>query len=285
MTDLFTEHRGEDMSATKPTTSTMMVGAETAQRWLDTNKRNRPISPVTVAKYMRDMKAGQWVFTADPVRFDIDGNLLDGQHRLTALAACEDVTIPMLIVRGLPSAAQFKMDQGRKRTTDQQLAMKGVANSAAVAASVRLYIAWQEGLLFRDNKHLQLISSPQVESWIEDRPDDVELFGSLLSHIRGCDIAPSVGGAAAFRFMEIDREGCREFFRLLATGAGVEGHPIVALDRRLARIRREGLKASQRDLLAFFVLAWNAWRDNRDMTKFQRPRGGAWTKDNFPTPR
>lgn len=285
MTDLFDPLPAENLAAPKPTTATVMVSSQTALRWLDRNVRNRPLSPITVAKYARDMSSGQWLFTADPIRFDIDGNLIDGQHRLAAIAECEDLALPMLVVRGLPAETQFKMDQGRRRSTHQQLAMKGVPNATNVAAAVRLHIAWQEGFLFRDNRQSGMISSPQIEGWLDDHPDELALFNRILTHIRASDAPPSVAGAAAMQFMQIDEAGCREFFHLLATGAGVEGHPIVTLDRRLARIRRDGLKISQRDYLAFFVMSWNAWRQGRTLTKFQRPRGGVWTEATFPVPR
>lgn len=58
----------------------------------------------------------------------------------------------------------------------------------------------------------------------------------------------------------------------------------VTLDKRLQRMRREGLKMPERDYLALFILAWNAWRDGKQMSKFQRPRGGRWSEANFPEP-
>lgn len=38
-------------------------------------------------------------------------------------------------------------------------------------------------------------------------------------------------------------------------------------------------------MIAFFVLAWNAFRDERQLSKFQRPNGGSWSRDNYPEPR
>ena len=204
MTDLFDPLPAEKLAAPKPTTATVMVSSQTALRWLDRNVRNRPLSPITVAKYARDMSSGQWLFTADPIRFDIDGNLIDGQHRLAAIAECEDLALPMLVVRGLPAETQFKMDQGRRRSTHQQLAMKGVPNATNVAAAVRLYIAWQEGFLFRDNRQLGMISSPQIEGWLDDHPDELALFtpGPLVQPDGKCK---QITAETCIHFLRFDR--------------------------------------------------------------------------------
>ena len=86
------------------------------------------------------------------------------------------------------------------------------------------------------------------------------------------------------RFLMVDDAATAEFFHLLATGAGREGHPIVALDQLLRNMRRNRQVLPERDVLAYFILAWNAWRDGKPLSRMQGPRGGAWTSDNFPVP-
>lgn len=273
-----------DMSSAKITHAIVMVTPEMAERWLTFNTHNRKIRQSVVAKYRADMEAGLWTMAADPIRFDRDGVLLDGQHRLIALSELpEVVTIPFLVVRGLPPESQGVMDQGTKRTAGDQLGLAGVKNSNAVAAAAKKYLIWHGGFMFRDTK-LQQITAPQIEQWVTERTGDVEFFNSIWSLIRQNDAPPSVAGAAALRFAEIDPESCERFFTLLARGAGGEGHPITTLDKRLQRNRREGLKMPDRDYLALFILAWNAWRAGKQMSKFQRPRGGRWSEDNFPDP-
>ena len=273
----------ENVSA-KIAHAVVMVTPKMAERWLRSNTHNRKVRQRTVAKYRADMEAGLWAMAADPIRFDYNGTLLDGQHRLLALAELPDVvTIPFLVVRGLPPESQGVMDQGSKRTPGDQLALAGVKNSNAVAAAVKKLLIWRGGVMFRDTK-LQQISAPQIEAWVDANASDVAFFNSIWSMIRQNDAPPSVAGAAAFAFADIDRDSCERFFTLLARGAGGEGHPITTLDKRLQRNRREGLKMPDRDYLALFILAWNAWRGGKEMRKFQRPRGGRWSEDNFPEP-
>lgn len=259
------------------------VTSNLAAQWLTHNRRNRNLSPTTVAKYRRDMQTGRWQFAADPIRFDPDGNLLDGQHRLTALAECgPGTTIPMLVVYGLATATQLIMDQGKKRRPGEQLSLLGVKDSNIVAAGIRLYLAHQSGLMFRDTHVQQVeITTAEMEQWYALHTDLVSLASSV-GHLRASDAPPSVDYCAVLLFINaMGYDQTQEFFRLLAVGAG-EGHAINALDKRLQRIRREKLRASQRDYLALFIQAANAWREQRIVSKFQMPRGAKWTKDTFP---
>lgn len=274
-----------DMASPRIDHKVIMVDAALAARWLTRNTRNRKVRAAVVQRYRTDMEHGRWTFAGDPIRFDTDGNLQDGQHRLTALSELPDVTIPMLVVRGLPTAAQGVMDQGSRRTPGDQLALKGVKDANAVAAAVKQYLIWTEGMLFRDNKVVTgSVTTPRIEEWVDSNPALQENLQQIIGLTKQNDAPPSVAAAAALGFMQIDAADTVEFFTLLARGAGTQGHPIVTLDKRLQRQRREGLKMPHRDYLALFILAWNAWRDGKQMSKFQRPRGGRWSEDNFPEP-
>jgi len=283
MTEQITEAL-TDMASNKITHAIVMVTGEMAERWLESNTHNRKVRQRTVVKYRADMEAGLWAMAADPIRFDRRGVLLDGQHRLLALSELPDViTIPFLVVRGLPPESQGVMDQGSKRTAADNLGLNGIKNSAAIASSVKRLLIWRDGVMFRDTK-LHQISSPRIEAWAMENTGSVEFVNSVWTVVRQNDAPPSVSGAAAFAFADIDPDACERFFTLLARGAGGEGHPITTLDKRLQRMRRDGLKMPDRDYLALFILAWNAWRAGRQMSKFQRPRGGRWSEENFPVP-
>lgn len=270
------------MSENKITPSVIMVTPAMATRWLDLNTNNRVPRSNRIAKYREDMECGRWQFAGDPIRFDISGNLLDGQHRLMALCEAQVEGIPFLVIRGLPTEFQGVMDQGSKRTPGDQLAMFGTKNASNVAAAVKQYLVWERGLLFRDNKLASDISTPAIEAWVRDNPDRIDRLNSSMQHVRNSKGRPMVAGAAFLRFEEVDPEAAAEFFRLLATGAGYEGSPINTLSQKL--IRQRGVKISARDELAMFVQSWNAWRDDRSLKNLVRPKNGHWSSTNFPVP-
>lgn len=278
-------HTAETITNNRVTHAVIVVDSTTATRWLTKNTKNRKIRQAVVQRYRTDMESGRWSFAGDPIRFDVHGNLIDGQHRLTALAELDGVQLPMLVIRGLPTETQTVMDQGSRRNPGDQLAMKGIRNSNTIAAGIKQYLVWSQGYMFRDTKAAKgAITTPAIEEWVDNNPVAVEQISSLVHLAKQNDAPPSVCVAAAIEFFRIDPEATIEFFTLLSRGAGTEGHPIVTLDKRLQRVRREGVKMPNRDFLALIITAWNAWREGRVMAKFQRPRGGAYNEDNFPFP-
>lgn len=270
---------------TNPTPSyrVLAVTPELARKWLAHNKRNRNVSDVAVARYRSDMIEGRWAFAGDPIRFDIDGNLIDGQHRLHALATCPEATaIDFMVITKLPTETQMVMDQGRRRTPGDQLGLIGVKDANVVGAGARVFIAHESGLLFRDNKDMQRdITTSRIEEWVRDHMSLVEQASSVPNY-RMAHCPASVSYAAALLFVDhIGIEATIEFFRLLHAGTS-EGHPINTLDRRLRRIKDNKTRTSQRELLALFIQAMNAWLDGKTITRFQMPHGARWTESTFP---
>lgn len=279
-------HTAETITNNRVTHAVIVVDSTTATRWLTKNTKNRKIRQAVVQRYRTDMESGRWSFAGDPIRFDVHGNLIDGQHRLTALSEIEGVSIPMLVIRGLPPEMQSVMDQGSRRTPGDQLGLKGIPQANVVAAAVKQYLIWEDGLLFRDAKLITgSITTTRVEEWVDNHPVQLANFQKVITLTKQNDAPPRIAGAVAIRFMQISPADAVEFFQLLARGAGTHGHPIVTLDKRLASMRREGKKMPDRDYLALFITAWNAWREGREMSKFQRPRGGSYSEETFPEPR
>lgn len=273
-----------ELASSKLTHAVVVVDADMARRWLARNINNRPLRRRTVDRYRDDMLAGRWLLSADPVRFNVDGDLIDGQHRLTAIAECDGLSLPLLVVRGLSRETQMVMDQGVKRTPGDQLSLNGTKSGGYVAATVKWMIILEDDLLFTDHANRNP-SAIRIQDWVADHEADVKFFLSVLTEVKKCEAAPSIAGAAAILFGRRDEKAAVEFFTLLARGAGTEGHPINTLDRRLRRLRTNRTKLPERDVLAMFIQSWNAWRGGRRVTQLPRPAGGRWTKSNFPEPK
>jgi hypothetical protein len=89
-----------------------------------------------------------------------------------------------------------------------------------------------------------------------------------------------VVGAFTLAILQISPARANKFISRLVSGASLaEGDPILALDRRLRNIRRSGVRVSQREYLAYFIKAWNAWVMGDRLQKLQL---SSLTEDNFP---
>lgn len=283
-----TVHNIGDRHPEKPNQSIIYVDPAMARRVLAKNTRNRPISELHVQRLMAEMRAGRWQYNGEAIKWSVDDVLLDGQHRLTALSRMPDdfPAIPFLVVRGLPTKAQDTMDQGRKRSASDQLSLDGIINSGSskvIAGAIRVYIEWSAGHLFTD-RVANKVSNPHVIEWAEAHPTEIALMEQIcVDRIRRVKCRPSLTLAVLFHLHLIDGEAARDFTRGLTTGVGLEaGNPILTLRERFERIREQKTIVSDRDYIAFFIVAWNAWRDGRKLSKFQRPAGGSWTRESFP---
>ncbi len=263
-------------------TEVLTVTPDIAVSWLEANKGNRSVRDHVVAQYEADMRAERWEFNGDPIRFSEDGRLLDGQHRLWAIVQSETAQ-RFLVIRGLPDEAQITMDQGAKRDPVDQLHLVGIEVTKGVAGAARKYIQWRSGRLFGDIRK-DKVSTPEIVEWAQSHPAEMALLHTF-GRYHNIPSPDSVTFAVALHCHLIDEIDAGRFFSSLATGASLAtGSPALALLQRLRRDRDRDVSLQVRDLVGMFVVAWNAERDGRHLTKLQRPTGG-WTVDTFPEPK
>lgn len=253
------------------------ISSKQAAQWLESYRGpNRRISEQQVLKFQSDMENGRWHFEAAPIKISSTGHLLDGQHRLTALAnTLPEMEVEFLVVRGLDDDAQLYMDQGQVRTVGQQLGLRGV--SGDLASVGKLYLDWTRKRLFRSTTR-GCTTKPEVTEWVLSHQDMLSVLSEV--HYRKVDAPSSVVGAFVLATMQINPVRARRFIQKLADGTELhEGDPILALDRRLRNIRRSGVRVSAREYLAYFIKAWNAWVMGDRLQKLQLSQ---LHEDNFP---
>ena len=135
-------------------TKVMTVTPKMAAAWIEKTTqlvgegkfRQRPINNETVDQYCRAMRDGKWVLTHQGVGIGENGAILDGQHRLEAVARCGlpiqmQVTFDMPIVgsqNGYTMMTIDAIDRGRSRGIGQNLQIgHGILNGNNVAAVCR----------------------------------------------------------------------------------------------------------------------------------------------------
>lgn len=117
------------------------VDPELAEEYLGYNKRNRRAKKALIDSLTIDMTESAFRFNGDTVRFDSDGTLIDGQHRLRAIIA-SGATVPMLIIDGFDPSVMDTVDQGISRTVLDILATHSVtsANMSVMASTAAILV-------------------------------------------------------------------------------------------------------------------------------------------------
>lgn len=119
-------------------TFTQTVTPEQATAWLDANTaRNRKLKSWVVENYATAMRRGEWLLTGESLKF-ADGQLIDGQHRLTACVLA-GVPFETVVIEDIDPGVFEVLDTGTKRTAGDALHIAGIeGGSRLVATAVAL---------------------------------------------------------------------------------------------------------------------------------------------------
>ncbi len=259
--------------ASKPTVSVVFVTPDMAKRWLTHNTRNRKVRDADVRRYARDMVAGAWQLTGEPVKFAADGILLDGQHRLAAIVKT-GATLPMHVARGISAEAQKVMDTGRKRTASDALTMDGQSHTSLLAATAKLALGVAADVT--DPGHYEATHS-EIETFVGDNQDIVMAVDFARAVARRTDCPPAVVAYTTLVFSRIDRTAAIDFWSAAADKVGLAaGDPVIALTNRFAEARRNRERLTKRIYLSLIYRAWNYRRAGKRATflRVNSPAGG-----------
>lgn len=265
-----------------PQYKAMEITPDLAEKWLTQNTHNRNLRDKAVLAYARDMEAGNWAENGEAVKFAKDGTLLDGQHRLQAIAL-SGVTVKMLVVTGLEGGTQETMDDGRKRTLSDALHLRNETNSVILGSLLRRALMWEMGQYRNTGAYTP--TNTECLTYLLHHPD-VRASASAAASLRKPSRLPaSVLGLTHWLFSRLDDEDAEWFFERLGSGVGLQQyHPVWTLRKRAAEIAESSGRVPEDMLLAFVIKAWNAYRDGDELRLLRFKPGGA-TPEKFPLPK
>lgn len=233
--------------------------------------RQRPLTQARVRTLARAITDGQWRVTHQAIAFDPDGILIDGQHRIAAIALA-GVTVDILVVRDADASTFDLIDTGRSRGPAQTLAIAGHANSVQLAAAGRYY------LMYRDLVDDARVPSGELRNkWtahdvlrLMESPTGLRLTSGLAL---GHKLGQAIGRPGVITWMSTaitvldeaapDAMMRSEYLERLESGAMLEaGSPILAYRRWL--INDTGYDRLPKNHagwagLNLFIKSWNAW--------------------------
>lgn len=267
-----------------PKSETMTITPQIAQEWVTLNTRNRPVRYARVARFARDMKDGTWVLNGETVKIAADGTILDGQHRLYACIQAS-VSFETFVIRGLPMEAQDTIDTGAARTMGDQFDLRGESHAKILASVTRWAYKWLHGergtgRADTDPTHAEMSALLTADPRLREAAEWADHARNSFRSVSG-----SVWGMAWMLFHGSDHLAAEVFLEKVLAGADLgEGHPALAFRNRIWRAREVGERLNQHEQLAYLIIAWNAFKDDRQITRLQAPKGKL-TPANFPEPK
>lgn len=251
------------------TSSVESITPHDAKELLAHNHVNRNLRDGVVRAYKQDMDRGRWTMTGEPIQISEQGNLLNGQHRLTALSMSKVAFLDMLVVRGLPEEAQLLMDQGAGRSVTDVLKMEyGDLKNATIVSSIARWLAAAPypgpgfGLALK-----QKVSSAAALAAFRRHPEEIIRAAEKGQHLRRtvAAISPTSLGYCWFQFDRVDKVACQQYFYAFSELAfNPTGDPRKAAYHRIIKIMGDpDAKAGNWTSVAHVSVltrAWNAWR-------------------------
>jgi hypothetical protein len=257
----------------EPSVKRVLVDAALAQEILAKNRDNRHINRAFVRELANAMRTGEYRETGDTIRRAPDGRLLDGQHRLEAVVEA-DAEVWMLLVDDVDPSAQDVMDRGRRRTLGDVLTIRGNTQGNTLAAA--LGWLWSLNKLahgsqanVRNAGPSFRLTVPEMLKLLDETPG-LENSLRIATSVKNAPFRypPSLGVALHYQMSQINPEAADEFFAGLATGAELpKGDPVYVLREQLTRAGQQRIQRPHVDYAAWTVYSWNAWRQNRSLTR------------------
>lgn len=253
------------------------------------NNRNPMVD--RISRMVRDMLSGDWISTADPIKFNADDKLIDGQHRLRAIIESK-TTQRFLVARDLDENAVYVIDTGATRTAAQALkiATGGEMHSAAtVVAIAQVVHAYDSGILVHAASNFSTkdrMTNAEAIEYIGLNKEALEIAQRMAAWVRkNAPLPESVLGAAYFILARIDAEAASMFFGRIREGSAgfTVSDPVTTLTRRLYQDKINQRRVSPALALYYILRSWNAWREEEQLSKLQA--GSVNGHSLIPTPK
>lgn len=246
--------RGREYS---PSPRVVQVSPTLAERLLSTNSKNRPLVAGRVEKYARDMTVGNWKMNAETVKIDVNGDLLDGQHRLWAVIE-SGATVPLMIVEGLDPEVMPTIDTGRARTAADALSLASGAKSAALLAGALRWMYWYGMRPRPENFNTARPTHSELITLYEGNPDFNEAVRAAHNHVQAKRLVP--GSILVFTYamaVRVDAAKAGAWLQLLNDGSNMDvKHPVHQLRERMIANRGASAKLTPMDVAALAAKSW-----------------------------
>lgn len=253
----------------------IVMTPEIARSLLTRNTNNRKIRRGLVVKLRQDIIDGQWHLTHQPVAIDVNGTVLDGQHRLTAIAE-SGISVPLMLATECQPETMIAVDTGNTRTVGDVMTIDGTKNATAKAAIMRLYKSYfdQPDLMWSGRN---VYSVQTIKESVQSVPDFDDVLNIAKKATREFKLL-TTSALGAFILLAIDAgyslAEIESFLYKLSTGDSVvPTDPIYAYRQYLINSTKSKYihgKRTQR-LIADFIKLFNLTIAKSELRKYHPP--------------
>lgn len=242
-----------------------------AEKYLKKNVHNRYVNEKTIALYAKQMREKEWRINGESLIFSDNGELLDGQHRLSAIVA-SGVTLDLPVFRGVEKDAIRTINTGKPRSIADHLRIHGFPITYGrnitlrnVAAAVTLLADFADDNIFTERK-VKITPAQSIE-WLENNPDLFVSAKFIGANRTTTAIPVSILIAMHYKFKMVDHDATDKFFISLFTGANLRSKsPVLALRNKLLTMPQDFRKSYyvKKMLIAYLCRSFGKYLQHAD---------------------
>ncbi len=241
------------------------ITVKMSKEFLDARRENqRSLSERHVAELADAILFDRWIHNGESIKFDIEGRMIDGQHRCTAGIKAGKSFVSD-IVYGLPVESYYTINQKSKsRSSGDVLKMNGEVNTVTLASALAYNIACDRKCIVKTGK--QWTISPDAQQICTELDHNPDMRESVQA-ARRCYSVMSPGPLSFlhYRFAKKDPVLADTFFHKLGTGEDLTNRsPILYLRKMLLEDKIQNkAKLPIGEKMACIIKAWNLIRNGK----------------------
>lgn len=272
----------------------ILLTPELARHFLNTMTKNRKPNQSDVNKYAKEMTNGNWSHNGQSIKFNHNGEMIDGQHRCLAVIL-SGVPIMITVTYGVDDPRAWKtIDNGRARNVLQLTQMMHPElKSPQIYNAIARRLAAYENTIEKGGFTLKSHSFRCV-----DRDEVLDLTGAMKEEIgvvvnsmkSALPVKRCKAGSAAMTALILCKRANPEkyvtFSKLLDSGIGLtEKSPVHKLRERLGFPPERSRGAQwETEVMALVIKAWNYFLEDKPMSILRWRQEGD-CPEKFPTPK
>jgi len=252
-----------------------VITPSTAIAMLETNVNNRSLKREPLEDAIEN---GEWVLTNDMLVFSDEGELLNGQNRLTACVKTGK-PIVVFVARGFKKEWQVAMDGGVKRQVADFLKMLGYKNSTKVSTvGTALCRAEKRGIsaVFGKKNSDTLTTAETLDFIIANYDSRIKpiVHDCMVVASKYKGVSNGTLGVVFDAFRSADVESYTAFVGMLKGDYEADWNVGLLKDKLSSNAQRKDGRLPQNIVAALIVKAWNAYMLGEKVKQLKFQAGG-----------
>lgn len=253
----------------------LRVTPSLAKEWLNKNHKNRKVNNVNLKFLISEMENGRWMDNGASISFDVDNNLIDGQHRLLAIIDT-GMAFDFSIVTGLSPDTFATFDTGKIRSAPDVLGAEGYSYSSNKASFISAILTGnKERFSFKSAARQQKLSNAQVLDYCIENNHWIEPI-IMKSYSINTDSKPrilSTTQIAYIAYMIGGQNPSEEVYDFLSNICGVNRNNGTATNyvfKKLYEAKTEKIALHFNWIMGMTIKAWNLFIFGNPPVSFMR---------------